>query len=138
MRAAIRIAPAIIVLVVLSVAVTSASRTVAEPPSWLDAYRDTAHRLIGESMSTSFAWERLALLGDTFGHRLSGSEALEKAISWAAAEMKKDGLENVHTEPVKVPHWVRGRESLEIVEPHRSALAMLGLGNSVGTSADGV
>ena len=89
-------------------------------------------------MSTPFAWERLALLGDTFGHRLSGSEALEKAIVWAVAEMKKDGLENVRAEPVKVPHWVRGRESLEITEPHRSPLVMLGLGNSVGTPPEGI
>ena len=47
-------------------------------------------------------------MGDTFGHRLSGSESLEDTIEWAAGEMKKDGLENVHLEPVKVPHWVRG------------------------------
>ena len=49
--------------------------------------------------------------------------------------MKKDGLENVHTEPVKVPHWVRGQESAEIIAPHRQPLVMLGLGNSVGTPA---
>ena len=52
--------------------------------------------------------------------------------------MKKDGLENVRLEPVKVPHWVRGAESLEIVAPGRHPLVMLGLGNSVGTPADGV
>ncbi len=110
----------------------------AQSSSWLDAYRDTAARLITESQSSPFAWERLALLGDTFGHRLSGSEGLENAINWAVAEMKKDGLDNVRAEPVRVPHWVRGRESVEITSPHRSALAMLGLGNSVGTPADGI
>jgi carboxypeptidase Q len=123
---------------VLSVWWATASGRAAQSPPWLDNYRDAAHRLIGESMASPFAWERLALLGDTFGNRLSGSEALTKAIAWAVAEMKKDGLENVRAEPVKVPHWVRGRESLEIVEPHRSALAMLGLGNSVGTLPDGI
>jgi carboxypeptidase Q len=122
----------------LALATPSPRRISAQTPSWLDRYRDTANRLIGESMSSPFAWERLALLGDTFGHRLSGSVALEKAIVWAVAEMKKDGLENVRAEPVKVPHWVRGKESLEIVEPHRSPLVMLGLGNSVGTPSDGI
>jgi carboxypeptidase Q len=52
--------------------------------------------------------------------------------------MKRDGLENVHLEPVKVPHWVRGRESADIVAPVRHAMFMLGLGNSVGTPAGGV
>jgi carboxypeptidase Q len=89
-------------------------------------------------MSSRFAWDRLALMGDTFGHRLSGSRSLEEAIQWAAAEMKKDGLENVHTEPVKVPHWVRGQESAEVISPRARPLVMLGLGNSIGTPPAGV
>ena len=87
---------------------------------------------------TDFAWQRLAELTDTFGPRLSGSEGLERAIDWAVAEMKKDGLENVRKEPVMVPKWVRGRESLELVNPIREPLPMLGLGNSVGTPAAGL
>src|SRR5262249_36681521 len=63
---------------------------------------------------------------------------LEDAIQWAIVQMKKDGLENVHAEPVKVPHWVRGQESAEITSPRRQALVMLGLGNSVGTPPDGI
>jgi carboxypeptidase Q len=106
--------------------------------AWLDPHREAAARLVGEALSTRFAWERLAELGDTFGHRLSGSQALEDAIDWAVAQMKKDGLENVRKEPVKVPHWVRGQESLEIVSPRRHSLVMLGLGNSVGTSPEGI
>src|SRR5262249_31851207 len=107
-------------------------------PAWLDPYRDAASRLTGEALASDFAWQRLALLGDTFGNRLSGSPNLEAAISWAVDEMKKDGLENVHPEPVKVPHWVRGRESLEIAGPIPQPLVILGLGNSVSTPADGL
>ena len=95
-------------------------------------------RLVGEALASRHAWERLAELGDTFGHRLSGSRALEDAIDWAVEQMKKDGLENVRKEPVKVPHWVRGRESLQIVSPRVHDLVMLGLGNSVGTPPEGV
>jgi carboxypeptidase Q len=107
-------------------------------PPWLAPYRDAASRLLGEALSSDAAWQRLAYLGDTFGHRLSGSPNLEEAIRWAVEEMKRDGLENVHTEPVKVPHWVRGRESLEIAGAIPQPLVMLGLGNSVGTPPDGV
>jgi carboxypeptidase Q len=110
----------------------------AQPAAWLDTHRDAASRLLGEALASDFAWQRLAELGDTFGHRLSGSPALEDAIDWAVEQMKKDGLENVRKEPVKVPRWVRGQESLEIVSPRRHTLTMLGLGNSVGTPAEGV
>ena len=106
--------------------------------AWLDPYRDAASRLTGEALASDFAWQRLALLGDTFGNRLSGSPNLEAAITWAVEEMKRDGLDNVHTEPVKVPHWVRGHESLEIAGPIPQPLVILGLGNSVGTPAAGI
>ncbi|MEW5983350.1 MAG: M20/M25/M40 family metallo-hydrolase [Acidobacteriota bacterium] len=116
------------------------SLAAAEPQraDWLDAHRETAARLIGEALATTRAWERLAYLTDTFGHRLAGSAALQATIAWAVEEMRRDGLENVRAERVMVPHWERGRESAEIVAPVRHPLVVLGLGNSVGTPADGV
>src|SRR4051812_25971474 len=110
----------------------------AQVPSWLEQYRQPAARLIGEATGDTFAWRRLAVLTDSIGHRLSGTPQLDRAIAWAVAEMKRDGLENVHTEKVMVPHWIRGNESVEIVEPAHHPLVMLGLGNSVGTGPDGV
>ena len=107
-------------------------------PRWLEPYREPAARLIGEALSSTFAWQRLSVLTDTIGNRLSGSPALDRAIQWAVIEMKKDGLENVHTETVMVPHWIRGSESAEIVEPAPHQMVMLGLGDSIGTSHDGV
>ena len=107
-------------------------------PEWLSPYRDAASRLIGASLASDAAWQRLAYIGDTFGNRLSGSPNLEAAIRWAVEEMRRDGLENVRMEAVKVPHWVRGRESLEIVGATPQPLVMLGLGNSVGTPPAGI
>jgi carboxypeptidase Q len=101
--------------------------------TWLDAYREPASRLIGEALSSSFAWDRLAFLTDNIGNRLSGTTALDRAIEWAVSEMNRDGLENVHTERVMVPKWVRGAESADILEPARHSITMLGLGDSVGT-----
>jgi carboxypeptidase Q len=110
----------------------------APQDNWIAAYQPAAARLIAESQRTDAAWQRLAELTDTYGPRLSGSEALERAIDWAVATMKKDGLENVHKEPVMIPKWVRGHETLELIEPVRQPLPMLGLGNSVGTPASGI
>jgi carboxypeptidase Q len=110
----------------------------AEPPAWIEEYTGAAARIVEAARSDSTAWERLTHLTDTFGHRLSGSPALEAALRWAAAEMEKDGLRNVRLEKVVVPRWVRGRESAHLVEPFPSELVMLGLGNSVGTGPGGV
>lgn len=129
----------LLALTVLLLAVGPAlSLRADESPAWLEPYRDPAARLIAEALSTTFAWERLAVLTDTFGHRLSGSPQLERAVKWAVAEMKGDGLENVHTERVMVPQWVRGRESAQMIEPARHELVMLGLGDSVGTPPAGI
>src|SRR5258708_16339871 len=78
-------------------------------PEWLAPYRDAAGRLIGEAVSSDAAWQRLAYLGDTYGHRLSGSPNLEAAIGWAIAETKRDRLANVHPEALKEPPRVPGR-----------------------------
>jgi carboxypeptidase Q len=108
------------------------------PPSWLDAYRTPAARLVEEATRDTFAWNRLAVLTDTIGPRLSGSPELNRAIAWAVAELKHDGFDNVHTEKVTVPKWVRGAENAELVAPSRRAMAMLGLGGSVATARDGI
>jgi carboxypeptidase Q len=95
-------------------------------------------RLIKAAQEDDFAWQRLADLTDTYGSRLSGSENLQRAIEWAVAAMKADGLENVRTEPVMVPRWVRGHESAEIVDPPRHAIEILGLGGTVATPPGGI
>ena len=106
--------------------------------SWLDEYREPAGRIVGEALASTFAWNRLAELTDDIGNRLSGTPQLDRAIEWAVDQMKRDGLEDVRTEPVTVPKWVRGAESAMIVGPAPQAIAMLGLGGSVGTPPEGL
>ncbi len=122
----------------VGVGVLAAGLGAEDGTSWLDAYREPADRILASARGDRAAWNRLAELTDTFGPRLAGTPQLEAAIRWAAAEMKRDGLENVRLEKVMVPTWVRGRESAEIVAPVPNTLVMLGLGNSVGTPPDGV
>ena len=110
----------------------------AQDQSWIDVYREPVSKILAEATKDDFAWQRLAYLTDTFGNRLAGSQALTDAIEWAAAEMARDGIDTVRKDPVKVPHWVRGAESLEVTAPHHLRLPVLGLGLSVGTPADGI
>jgi Iap family predicted aminopeptidase len=120
--------------VVVAAAVVSAQNT--RP---LDVeYREAAGRLIGAAMVDTAGYDKLAYLTTSIGHRLSGSTGLERATAWVAGQMKAGGFENVRTQPVKVPHWVRGSESAEVVKPVRRTLNMLGLGRSVATPLGGI
>src|SRR5215469_1464458 len=92
-------------------AVTAAETDVA------DQYQATANQLIDAALADSEGYSKLAYLCDQIGNRLSGSAGLERAIAWAADQMKRDGLSNVRLLPVKVPHWVRGTESGAILTP---------------------
>ena len=65
----------VIVLVMLS-ATSPSAESRGHVASWLDAYREPAARLIGEALSSSFAWNRLALMGDTFGNRLGATDTV--------------------------------------------------------------
>lgn len=104
----------------------------------VSAYRNDANRLIDAALADNAGLNRLEYLCYRIGNRVSGSSNLDRAIAWGAEEMKHAGLANVRTIPVKVPHWVRGRESAEMLEPMARPLFMLGLGDSVGTPASGI
>src|SRR3990172_1340974 len=101
-------------------------------------YHAAADRIITAALSDSSAYRRLAELADRFGPRFSGTDNLERALDWILEEMRSDGLENVRAEPVMVPHWVRGDESAELVEPRPRRLPMLGLGGSLRTPPEGI
>lgn len=100
------------------------------PTAWM---KDASKKITAHAKGKTRAWNRLAEMTDTYGHRLSGSKSLESAIDWTVSTMKADGLDNVHKEKVMVPRWVRGRESLSITSPVKRDLTMIGLGMSVGT-----
>src|SRR5262245_23897041 len=120
-----------------SVAATAARTTAPREP--LDVrYRKAPGKLLRGALSSDHAELRFSQLCDGIGHRLSGSPELERAVTWAAQAMREDGLERVMLQPVRVPHWVRGRESATMIEPGPQKLSILGLGRSVGTPAGGI
>ena len=103
-----------------------------------EAYKAAADQLIDASLGDNGAYQKLVYLCDRIGNRLSGSKSLDEAIQWAASEMKKDGLVNISTPAVSVPHWSRGQERLTMIAPVTRDLVLLGLGGSIGTPKEGV
>ena len=101
-------------------------------------HREHAQELIQKAMGSDVAWERLVYMADTFGPRFSGSENLENSIDWIVQTMKQDGFDKVWTQPVMVPHWVRGEESATLLSPRKKNLPMLSLGGSIATPENGI
>jgi carboxypeptidase Q len=117
--------------------VTSRSCKIQDEPA-PKAVSDRLIELVTQGAFRGVTYYRLAALADTIGPRLCGNESLTQAVYWVQNAMKMEGLENVHTEQVQLPHWVRGEERAELIQPRRAKLSMLGLGNSVGTGPKGI
>jgi carboxypeptidase Q len=91
-----------------------------------------ARALIAQTSADSILAHRVADFVDHYPHRLSGSAMLEQGLDWIVASLRREGWA-VREQPVVVPHWQRGTESLSMVSPVSRNMPMLGLGGSVGT-----
>jgi carboxypeptidase Q len=95
------------------------------------------------AMGDPFALNQLRYLTFNIGPRLSGSPQAGAAVEYVAAQMRALGAD-VTLEKAKVPHWVRGVETAQVVEwPHQTAgttqkVVLTALGGSVATPADGI
>ncbi|KAG7191050.1 hypothetical protein KM043_007096 [Ampulex compressa] len=107
----------------------------------IDLYAPLVANIINETLHGSFkgrTWQELATFVDTFGPRLSGTQVLQDSINYVLNKSRSYGLENVHGEPVMVPHWERGTESATLLSPRKKNIAILGLGYSVSTPPEGI
>ncbi len=93
-----------------------------------------------EALTKGEAYENLRVLCKEIGHRLSGSENAEKAVSWAANTMMNQGLDTVWKQPCKVTHWERGKKEECILYSNFEfyKLNVLALGGSIGTGVNGI
>jgi Zn-dependent M28 family amino/carboxypeptidase len=95
------------------------------------------------AMTDDYAYQQVAHLTENIGARPSGSPQAAAAVEYVAAELRKLGLD-VQLEEVKVPHWVRGSETAQLVEyPGQASgtmqkVVLAALGGSTATPADGL
>lgn len=97
-------------------------------------------KISDEIFTNGKSYEDLRYLTKKIGHRLSGSEAYEKSVEWAAKTLREAGADKVWLQEVMVPVWIRGKESLQIKTSNGKwqNLKMLSLGNSEGTKGKDV
>jgi len=104
-------------------------------------YDSLAVRIAKEALRSNNSYDMLEELCTNVGNRISGSPQAAKAVLWAKAKMEELGFENVHLEPVMVPHWVRGPvEEAYLLLPsgQREKLKITTLGGSIATPPEGI
>ncbi|HLW86716.1 MAG TPA: M20/M25/M40 family metallo-hydrolase [Candidatus Sulfotelmatobacter sp.] len=95
------------------------------------------------ALADDYAYHQLAHLTENIGPRPTGSLQADAAVGYVAGELRQLGLD-VHLEDVKVPHWVRGAESAELVEyagqvkGTAQKIVLTALGSSTATPAEGI
>ncbi|MEM7581788.1 MAG: M28 family peptidase [Acidobacteriota bacterium] len=97
----------------------------------------TATELRDKALTDSDAYGFVAELTTKIGPRPAGSVNDRRAVAWAVERLESYGLE-VTTEPVQVPHWVRGTADGRITAPYPQPVHLVALGGSVGTPEGGI
>lgn len=98
-------------------------------------YQEEFKKISDEIFLHGMAYDNLGELTKGIGARFSATPGYAKATEWAERKLKEAGAENVWKQEVKVPVWVRGKESLQIKTSSGDwkNVRMLSFGNSEGT-----
>lgn len=109
------------------------------PPQLLDELA----AIKAAALTDDYAYRQVAHLTENIGARPTGSAQANAAVDYVAGELRQLGLD-VHLEEVKVPHWVRGAETAQLVEyvgqveGTSQKIVLTALGGSSATPADGI
>jgi hypothetical protein len=99
---------------------------------------DTANRIRVRALQGTNAYDLVASLTSEIGPRSAGSEGDRAAVAWALKKLTDLGFQNVRTQDVMVPQWVRGSISIDVMSPYPQPLVGVALGGSVGTPEEGI
>src|SRR5271169_5213 len=97
-----------------------------------------ASKILPQVMGPSPMEENLRRLTDEIGGRVTGSPEMAKAVEWAVAAFRTEGVE-VHTEKYTLPvMWSEGETRLELLGPVNFPVRLKAEGWSPATPAGGI
>lgn len=137
-----KIALTFIVLLLLTIA-SLAQQPASTPQLYSAETIENMRKLQAAALASDYAYKKTAHLTNNIGPRLSGSQQILQAEKYVADEMRKLALE-VTLQPVKVPHWERGKETGELVDfPGMASgttqkIVLAALGGSIATADTGL
>ena len=122
----------------LSLALTFLVSAQATAQTISPAVESRAALLAAEALQSDLGYSIVESLTTEVGPRLAGTEAEERARSWAVEKFESLGFANVRVEPFELPVWQRGVEWAQITAPYPQPLVITALGGSTSTGPDGV
>jgi carboxypeptidase Q len=100
---------------------------------------DVSRRLTGATLVDGQSYRYVSELTDTFGSRLTGSAAYQRAAQWAAAQFTAAGIKAVSAEPFTIDRsWERIGARGRLVAPVARALHIESLGWMPSTPDGGI
>ncbi len=113
-----------------------------QPPDGFETYASIARAITDTALADCYSYSLLGELCYNIGPRLCGSPQAAAAVEWSRQVMVKLGFDNVHLQPVMVPHWERGAiEEAAIINSSLVGtvpLSVCALGGSVATPETGI
>lgn len=98
-----------------------------------------AQRLIEVGLKDEVGYRTIESLCTEVGARPAGSVNDARAVIWALDTARRGKpFPVIKAEPVPLIAWARGPAQATLMAPHARPLAMLALGNSIGTVGDGI
>src|SRR5262249_35903321 len=76
-------------------------------PAYTEEQLEQARALRERCLVDDTGYELLRSLTGHVGPRFAGSPGDPRAVEWALERLRALGFQNVHAEPVTVPHWIR-------------------------------
>src|SRR5260370_31935545 len=99
---------------------------------------EAAAKILPQVMGPSPLEENLRRLTDEVGGRVTGSPEMAKAVDWAVAAFRAEGVD-VHTDKYKIPlTWSEGDTRLELSGPVKFPVRLVAEGWAPATPAGGI
>lgn len=131
-----------LIVILIAVNLFSFNKLFSQAKSFQESYLTIAQAITDTALADAQAYSMLKELCYDIGPRLCGSPQAAAAVEWSRQTMMKLGFDNVHLQPVMVPHWERGKiEEAAIVNSSMVGtvpIAIAALGGSVATPEMGI
>src|SRR4029077_7348409 len=99
---------------------------------------EAASKILPQVLGPSPLEENLRRLTDEVGGRVTGSPEMAKAVEWAVAAFRAEGVD-VHTEKYTLPvTWSEGSTRLELLGPTKFPVLLMSVGWSPPTPEGGI